>query len=291
MSALDYHRPATVEEACALLTKLGSRARVVAGGTAVAILLKEGLLDVDHLVSLDGLPLDGVREDGDVLTIGAMVTHQALAQHPLVRARVPVLSDVLLQVASRRIRNVATIGGNLCWAEAASDPPGLLMALGARVTATSTRGRREIPVRTLFQDYFTTTLAPDELLTEVLVPVPPADTGIAYIKFTPQSKADKPVLAVTALVRRAEGRCVDAAVVVGAAGPVPVAVPEADAELHGRALDDAALARLGARYAAAAEPVSDTRGSEAYKRRMIGVLIGRAMRGAWARAGEGAARG
>lgn len=285
MSALHYHRPATVEEACALLDKLGSRARVVAGGTAVAILLKEGLLDVDHLVSLDGLPLDGVREDGDVLTIGAMVTHQALAQHPLVRARVPVLSDVLVQVASRRIRNVATIGGNLCWAEAASDPPGLLMALGARVTATSTRGRREIAVRELFADYFTTTLMPDELLTEVLVPVPAADAGIAYIKFTPQSKADKPVLAVTALVRRAEGRCVDAAIVVGAAGPVPVTVPEADAELRGRALDDAALTRLSARYAEAAEPVSDTRGSEAYKRRMIGVLIGRAMRQAWARAG------
>jgi carbon-monoxide dehydrogenase medium subunit len=159
------------------------------------------------------------------------------------------------------------------------------MALGARVTATSTRGRREIAVRELFTDYFTTTLAPDELLTEVSIPVPPADAGIAYIKFTPQSKADKPVLAVTALVRRADGRCVDAAVVVGAAGPVPVALPEADAELRGGALDDAALARLGGRYAEAAQPVSDTRGSEAYKRRMIGVLIGRAMRQAWARAG------
>jgi len=180
---------------------------------------------------------------------------------------------------------VATIGGNLCWAEAASDPPGLLMALGARVTATSTRGRREIAVRELFADYFTTTLMPDELLTEVLVPVPAADAGITYIKFAPQSKADKPVLAVTALVRRAEGRCVDAAIVVGAAGPVPLTVPEADAELRGRALDDAALTRLSARYAEAAEPVSDTRGSEAYKRRMIGVLIGRAMRQAWARAG------
>jgi carbon-monoxide dehydrogenase medium subunit len=163
------------------------------------------------------------------------------------------------------------------------------VALGARVTAVSVRGRRELAVRDLFEDYFTTTLAPDELLTDVVVPAPPAGTEVAYIKFTPQSKADKPVLAVTALARRAGGRCAGAAVVVGAAGPVPLALPDVDATLVDGRMDEADLQRVAARYAEAAQPVSDTRGSEAYKRRMIRVLVRRAIGQAWARAGGGGA--
>jgi carbon-monoxide dehydrogenase medium subunit len=286
VKALEYHRPGTVDETCALLAKLGARARLVAGGTAVAILLKEGLLDVDHLVSLERVPLGGVTVDDGVVRIGAMATHQQLADHPLIRARLPVLAEVLAQVASRRIRNVATLGGNLCWAEAASDPPGLLMALGAHVTVASAAGARRLAVRDLFRDYFTTALAPDELLTGVEIPAPPPDAGAAYVKFTPQSKADKPVLAVTALVRRAGGRCAGAALVVGAAGPVPLALPDVAATLAGTALDPAAVDAVAARYAEAAQPVSDTRGSEDYKRRMIRVLVGRALGQAWARAGR-----
>jgi carbon-monoxide dehydrogenase medium subunit len=289
VKTLAYHRPATVSEACELLATLGPRARLVAGGTAVAILLKEGLIDVDHLISLERVALDHVAWRDGALTIGAMATHQALAEHPLVLAHVPAVAVVLGQVASRRVRNVATLGGNLCWAEAASDPPGLLVALGARVTAVSVRGRRELAVRDLFEDYFTTTLAPDELLTDVVVPAPPAGTEVAYIKFTPQSKADKPVLAVTALARRAGGRCAGAVVVVGAAGPVPLALPDVDATLVDGRMDEADLRRVAARYAEAAQPVSDTRGSEAYKRRMIRVLVRRAMGQAWARAGGGGA--
>jgi carbon-monoxide dehydrogenase medium subunit len=218
--------------------------------------------------------------------MGAMASHQMLAEHPVIRARVPVLSEILGQVASRRIRTVATIGGNLCWAEAASDPPGLLMALDARVTAQSVRGRRHIAVRDLFQDYFTTSLAPDEVLTEVALPAPAAGAGVSYIKFTPQSKADKPVLGVTAVMRSRAGVCEHVAIVLGAAGPTPIALPEVDAQLHGRRLDDAeAVAAVAAGYAEAARPVSDTRGSEAYKRQMIRVLVRRALAQAAARAG------
>jgi len=290
---LGYHRPASVDETCALLATLGPRARLVAGGTAVAILLKEGLLDAEHLVSLERVPLDAVAWRNGVLVIGAMVTHQALADHPLVHAHVPILAEVFGQVASRRIRNVATVGGNLCWAEAASDPPGLLIALGARVTARRAGGRRQLAVRELFRDYFTTALAPDEVLTEIEVPAPPPDAGVAYLKFTPQSRADKPVLAVTALTRRVDGRCAQAAIVVGGAGPVPLGLPEVDATFDGTALDDAVIQGAAARYAEAARPVSDTRGSEDYKRRMIRVLVARAVRQAWARAEatEGHGRG
>ena len=286
MRGLTYHRPSDVHEACDLLATLGPRARVVAGGTAVAILLKEGLLDVDHLIGLERVGLADVEWRDGALTIGALATHQALAEHPLVHARLPILAEVLGQVASRRVRNVATLGGNLCWAEAASDPPGLLMALGARATVMSARGRRELAVSELFIDYFTTSLTPDELLIDVTVPAPPAGTGIAYLKFTPQSKADKPVLAVTALTGRSGSRCTRAVVVVGAAGPVPLSLPDVDGTLVDREMDEAGVAEVAVRYGEAAQPVSDTRGSEGYKRRMIGVLVRRALGQAWLRAGQ-----
>jgi carbon-monoxide dehydrogenase medium subunit len=290
VTAFGYHRPDSLEAACQLMAQFGRRARLMAGGTALTILLKEGLLDADQIVSLERVPLGGVSWDGAVLTAGAMVTHQALVEHPLVRAHVPALAEVLSQVASRRIRNVATIGGNLCWAEAASDPPGLLMALGAHVTARSVRGNRRIELRDLFQDYFTTTLAPDEVLSEVHVPAPPPDAGLSYLKFSPQSRADKPVLAVTALVCRTDHSCAEARVVVGAAGPTPLRLPEVDAALRGEALDGSrAAARLADAYAEAAQPVSDSRGSEAYKRLMIRVLVRRALGEAWARTGGGRA--
>jgi carbon-monoxide dehydrogenase medium subunit len=285
-----YHRPESLEAACLLMAQFGRRARLMAGGTALTILLKERLLDADQIVSLERIPLGSVWWDGAVLTAGAMVTHQTLIDHPLVRAHVPVLAEVLSQVASRRIRNVATIGGNLCWGEAASDPPGLLMALGADVRVRNVRGERRVGLRDLFQDYFTTTLTPDEVLSEVRVPAPPPGAGLSYLKFTPQSKADKPVIAVTALVRQTDGVCVEARVVVGAAGPTPLGLPAVDAELRGEALEASrAVWRAADAYADAAQPVSDTRGSEAYKRRMIRVLVRRALEQAWARAGDGRA--
>lgn len=286
MTGFGYHRPESLEAACLLMAQFGRRARLMAGGTALTILLKEGLLDADQIVSLERVPLGSVSWAGGVLTAGAMVTHQTLVDHPLVRAHVPVLAEVLSHVASRRIRNVATIGGNLCWAEAASDPPGPLMALGAHVTARSARGERQVGLRDLFQDYFTTTLTPDEVLSEVHVPAPPPGAGLSYLKFTPQSKADKPVLAVTALVCRTDGVCAEARVVVGAAGPTPFGLPAVDAALRGEAFEASrAVWRVADAYAEAAQPVSDIRGSETYKRRMIRVLVRRALGQAWARAG------
>lgn len=287
MKELRYHRPATVEDVCQLLADVGPRARVVAGGTAVGILLKEGLLDVDHLVSLDALALDGLTADAGAIHVGATATLEAVRTHPLIAARLPIFAEVLGQVASRRIRNVATVGGNLCWAEAASDPPGLLIALGAEVTVRSSRGERRVKVHELFQDYFTTTLEPDELLTAVRVPVPER-VGVAYLKFTPQSIADKPVLGVTALVRRGDdGRCAEGRVVVGAAGPTPLALPDVDAKLGGAPPDGEAAMWVAEQYSEAAQPVSDSRGSEAYKRAMICVLVRRALRQAWTRAEQG----
>ncbi|MBI4528265.1 MAG: xanthine dehydrogenase family protein subunit M [Deltaproteobacteria bacterium] len=287
MRILEYRAPDTLEEALEFLAQHGPEARISAGGTALTILLKEGLIHAARLVSLERLGLDYVTWQNGALHVGAMTSLQILADHPVVSERVPILAEVLKQVASRRIRNVATLGGNVCWAEAASDPPAVLVLLDAEVTIRSARGERRVRMRDLFLDYFTTTLESDEIMTEIKVSPPSPGSGVSYIKFTPQSKADKPVLGVAALARPAEnGACAEARVVVGAAGPAPLALPDADSEARGQAIDGGVLERLAERYAGAAQPVSDSRGSESYKRDMIRVLVPRALRQAWARGGE-----
>jgi carbon-monoxide dehydrogenase medium subunit len=283
MRIVDYHLPATFDEVSELLTRYGAEARVMGGGTALAILLKEGLIDSVRLVSLERMGLESVTWEDGALHVGAMTSLQALADHPLVHEHLPILSEVLHQVASRRIRNVATLGGNICWAEPASDPPGILMLLDAEATIMSGRGERRLAMRNLFRDYYTTALEPDEVLTAVRIPPPRKDTGVAYIKFTPQSKADKPVLGVAASIRAEQGACADARVVVGAAGPAPLSLPEADAGIRGQPVESRAVDDLADRYAEAAQPVSDGRGSEGYKRDMIRVLVRRALRRAWAK--------
>ncbi len=285
MKILDYHQPATFDEASELLAQHGPEIRVMAGGTALTILLKEGLVNTVRLLSLEQLGLDYVSWHEGALDVGAMTSLQTVADHPLVLEHLPILPEVLNQVASRRIRNVATLGGNICWAEPASDPPGILTLLGAETTIRSARGERRGARRDLFQDDCTTILEPDELLTAVRICPPPAGSGVSYINFTPQSKADKPVLGVAALVLPAEsGLCREARVVVSAAGPKPLRLPEVDAEMQGREVESEAVEKLADRYAEAAQPASDSRGSESYKRDMIRVMVRRAIRKAWARA-------
>jgi carbon-monoxide dehydrogenase medium subunit len=282
MKIVDYHQPTTFADLAELLTRYGAEARLMGGGTALTILLKEGLIDSVRLISLERMGLDSVSWRDGALHVGAMTSLQALADHPLVHEHVPILCEVLHQVASRRIRNVATLGGNICWAEPASDPPGLLMLLDAEATISSGRGERRVPVRDLFRDYYTTALEADEVLTVVRIPPQRKDAGLAYIKLTPQSKADKPVLGVAASIRAEKGVCGEARVVVSAAGPTPLSLPEADAGMGGHPVASRAAEELADRYAEAAQPVSDSRGSESYKRDMIRVLVRRALRQAWA---------
>ncbi len=284
MRIVDYHLPATFDEVFELLTQYGPEARVVAGGTALTILLKEGLIDAVRLVSLERLGLEYVSWRDGALHVGAMTRLQMLADHPLVHERIPILAEVLNQVASRRIRNVATLGGNICWAEPASDPPGVLMLLDAEATIMSKRGERRLAIGDLFRDYYTTVLESDEVLSGFRIPPPTRDSGVAYIKFTPQSKADKPALGVAASVRAEKGVCVDPRVIVSAAGPTPLTLPKADSAFQGQPIDSRAVEGLADQYAEAAQPVSDSRGSETYKRDMIRVLVRRAMQRAWARA-------
>jgi aerobic carbon-monoxide dehydrogenase medium subunit len=272
--------PRSLDEALALKAERRTDATVVAGGTFVGIMVNQRLLAPTTFLSLRDLPgLDYVRSAknstlqqsvaksneaaaGELL-LGAMTTHRTVELSSLVRDGWPALAATFGLVASPRIRNQATVGGVLADADHASDPPSMLLALGARVVARSRRGEREIPIEELIVNFYETTLEPDELVVEVRVPGGPHKA--TYRKFRSRSHEERPCVGVAACRRGSELR-----VVVGAVAERPqwfpnLCDPEADP------------AEIGRAYAESIEPISDVSGSSAYRKRVIAVEVRRAL--------------
>jgi carbon-monoxide dehydrogenase medium subunit len=269
---MEILEPRTLEEAVEVLGRYGDEAKVIAGGTAVVLMLQNRLISPGYLVSLgrlDGLDRIGY-EPGTGLRIGALATIRAGERSPVVREQAPVLAEAFGQVASVRVRNAATVGGNLSEADYASDPPGVLVGLRARVTAVSSRGSREIALGELFKDFYETALAEDEILTELIVPERSPGLHGAYLKFVTRSSEDRPCLGASAFVDLDEqGICRELRVVVGAVAETPREVPEAEALARGERLTDELVREVAERYAQAIDPLSDLRGSASYRKQMI----------------------
>ena len=283
------HRPETAEEACALLARLGEDAAPYAGGTELLLLMKLGLLRPPHLVDVKRIPGFGALTDGGRLAIGATVTHRALEQSALVRARCPLLASVARHVANVRVRNVGTVGGNLAFADPHSDLATVFLALDATVELVSPRGRRELPLDEFVRGPWETARRPDELLASVRLAPWPSGTAAAYVKF---GIHERPTLGVAVALRLdgAEGgggaRIADARVVVGCVSPRPERMPAAETRLSGVAVDqvDDAIGAVAEAAAAGVDPADDLYGSAAYKREMVSVFVRRALRVAAARA-------
>ncbi len=272
--------PRTVEEAAALRGEHGDEAKLIAGGTALVLMLRNRLIAPRYLISLNTLP--GLRDvsyqPGEGLRLGALATIAQAERAAVVRERYPALADTYHKVANVRVRWAATVGGNLTEADYASDPPAMLVALDARVQATGPNGSREIPIGEFFLDYYETALAPDEVLTEIRVPEPVAGTRATYLKFITRSSEDRPCVGVAATLRRdATGACEDLRVVVGAVAGTPQRLPEAEALARGKAPSAALFQEIGDAYAQAIDPIDDVRGSAWYRRRMVRVLVARAL--------------
>lgn len=261
-TAPEYLAPETLEQALELKAERGEAATVLAGGTFLAILINQRLFRPECLLALARVAgLDGVAAGPSELRLGAMTRHRAVERSPEVEAGWPALARAFALVASPRVRNQATVGGVLADADYASDPPAMLCALGARAVVQSVRGTREIPVEELIAGYYETSLEPDELITEVVVPR--ADAAV-YRKFRSRSHEDRPCVSVAAA--RIDGRL---RVVVGAVAGRPQHFPELCT------LGDPA--EIGRRYAEAIEPISDVRGSAGYRKRVIAVEVRRAL--------------
>jgi len=178
MLGFEYHTPKNLQEVHQDLKQFGSDAKLIAGGTALIIMMRQRLVRPTCLISLRSLPrLSTIAQKDGGLSIGALVTHRELETNPLVRRRLPLLAQTYHHVATIRVRNMASVGGGLVHADPNQDPPPTLIVLGATAKATSANGTREIPLEDFFTDYYETVLNPDEILTEVFVPTLPPNSG------------------------------------------------------------------------------------------------------------------
>jgi len=284
MTPFELVEPATLAEALSLLDPDDPAVRPFAGGTALMLMMKSGLYRPQRLVSLRGLG-NGISAiaappDGG-LKIGAMVRLAELERSEAVRQAAPVIADTLLTHSNVRVRNVATVGGNLAHADPHMDLPPVLIALGASVRAAGPAGERVIPVEDLLAGYMATVLANDELIVRLDVPAQ-AGRRAAYAKVTARSAGDWPALGVAVSVAAADGAIADARIAVGAATETAMRLKQTEALLASRPVDDALLREAGKCAAAEAPVVADLHGSAAYKRVLVEVHLRRALQQALA---------
>jgi carbon-monoxide dehydrogenase medium subunit len=285
MPALELLRPTSLEEATSVLAQQGEEAKIIAGGTALVIMLRNRLISPAALLSIERVPgLRYVRhEPGSGLRIGALTTIREAELSPLVREKNPTLAQTFAEVANVRVRNAATVGGNLSEADYASDPPCLLVAMRGSVKAMSARGERQIPLLEFFKGFYETALEPDEILTELIVPDLSPATRSAYIKYVTRSSEDRPCVGMAVVVEvDPDGTCRDLRVVVGAVDETPQEIAEAEALARGQQLSDGLVEEISEAYASGIQPLSDLRGSDWYRKQLIRVLVRRGIQKALA---------
>jgi len=280
MIPFEYRTPKNLKEVHATLKEFGGDAKLLAGGTALVIMMKQRLVRPSCLVALRNVRgLNGIAVKDGGLSIGGLATHREVESSSLLRRRLPMLAETFHHVATIRIRNMATVGGGLAHADPNMDPPPSLIALGATLKATSASGSRVIPLDEFFKDYYETVLNPDEIITELFVPKVAPNTGAAYIKFLPRTADDYATVSAAAVLTldKTNKTIVDVRIALGSVGVTPIRATAAEAVLRGQPLKAEAFAEAGEKAKGVVDPVSDFRGSAAYKKDMAAVFVRRAL--------------
>jgi len=281
----DYHRPGTLDEAIGLLVRYQDDARVLAGGMSLLPTLKLRLGSFGHLVDISRIAaLEYVKEEKGVVRIGAGTRQCVLERSELITTRFPVLADALPLIADPLVRNRSTIGGNLANGDPSNDHPAIAIALGAELVARGPKGERTIPASRFYKDLFVTELKAGEILAEIRIPLPPPRSGSAYRKLK-RKTGDYAVAAVAVqLTLGASGAIERAGIALTNVAPTPLEAVGAQKVLVGKVADDKAIAEAARLAAKAASPSADRRGSVEYKKEMVRVLAGRALKAALERA-------
>ena len=287
-ASFDYHAPKSLEEAFQLLREHPGEARILAGGQSLIPLMKLRLARPTVLVDLQHVPgLSYLREEGGYLKVGAFTRVSALLEDPRVGARYPLLADAARVIADPLVRNLGTVGGNLCHGDPGNDLPACWIAEGGEMVITGPGGSRTVPALDFYQDTFVTSLGPEEVLTEARLPGGAAGHGAAYLKLE-RPGGDFSVAGVAvSLTLSSEGRVTRAGLGLTAVGPTALAAPKAAASLVGHPLDAPYLSQAGKIAATEAAPVHDLRGEVEYKRSVVEILTRQALR----LAGDRAVRG
>lgn len=271
------HEPETVAEAVDALRGEGTRA--LAGGTALVLVMQQGLFRPPRLVWLGRCTELALvtRDHSGALHIGATVRHAQVAADPLVRAHVPLLAEAAQCVGDPQIRNMASLGGNICHADPQSDPPAALLALDASVVLRSRNGERRLPVAAFITNAYETMLQPGELLTEIVVPPQAPGRRTAYARFLAGPADDRPLVSLAITAQVEEGRCRDAAIALGAVTSRPVRAAAAEAGLRGEVVN-AALCREAAALAIRdLDVLDDLRAGAEYRQTVSAVLVRRTL--------------
>lgn len=278
-----YRDPRELTEALALLAEHGTDAKVLAGGQSLMPLLNLRLARPAMLIDIGRIPgLVGIHSNGS-LRIGAMTTHRTVEHDPRVRDGWPLLHAAISWVGHPPIRNRGTLGGSIAHADPAAEIPTALLALDGEVEVASTAGRRTVAARDLMLGYFMTTLAPDELITEIRIPRPPAGQGWSFQEVA-RRHGDFALVAVAATLQvDAEGRCRNARLVVAGANPAPTRITDVEMALEGNLADPRLFRAAAAMVSEAVEPESDLHASADYRRKVAAELCYRSLMESWQR--------
>jgi len=284
MIDFEYHAPTSLDQVFDLLDKYGDDSRVMAGGTALVIQMKQRLSQPGHVIGMRRVgSLNAIESTPEGLRIGALCTQRQIENSELVGKELPLVADTFRKVATPRIRNMATIGGGLVNGDPNQDPPPSLIALGASAVMTSKSGDRVVLLEEFFIDYYETDVQPGEILTSVMVPHAPAGSGSVYLKFLPRTADDYGTVNVAAVVsKEQDGTCKDVRIVLGAAGVTPIRAKDAEDALRGKPLTDENIRAAAALVKDAVDPLEDFRGSAEYKTDMAEVFARRAVEQAMA---------
>lgn len=280
MSSFEIVEPRTVEEAFGFLAGDDPAIRPIAGGTALMLMMKAQVFRPVRLVSLRALDngFTGIapRHDGAIIRIGAMTTFSELERSAEIRRSFPVVTQAMKRLANVRVRNVATVGGNLAHADPHLDLPPIWIALGAQVLILSPGAERVVPVEEIFAGYYDTTLGHDDLIAELRVPVRPAWRS-TYVKVTTRSAHDWPALGLAVSIALQGRLATDLRIVLSAATDRPTRLTAAEAVLRGGEFDRSSLRRAGDAAAEQVNIESDDRGSADYKKHLLRVYLARAI--------------
>ena len=279
MIDFEYHSPTSLDQVFGLLEQYGEDSRIMAGGTALVIQMKQRLSQPGHVIGLRKVGnLNSTESTSEGVRIGSLCTQHQITTSPFIEEKFPLLVDTFRKVATPRIRNMATIGGGLVNGDPSQDPPPSLIALGASAVMTSISGDRVVPLENFFIDYYETDVQPGEVLTSVLVPHPPLGSGSVYLKFLPRTADDYGTVSVAAIVSiEQDGTCKDVRIVLGSVGVTAIRAAEAEEALRGKALTDENIRAAAALFKNAVDPLDDFRGSAEYKTDRAEVFARRAV--------------
>jgi carbon-monoxide dehydrogenase medium subunit len=280
-----YVAARSLDEALQLLRQHGEDAKLLAGGHSLLPAMKLRLASPRTLIDLGTVPgLSGVRLDGDRLALGALTVHADVGSSDLVRKHLSGLVDAASVIGDMQVRNRGTIGGSVAHADPAADFPVILTALNASFVLKSTGGGRTVAADEFFTDYFTTVMTPSEILTEILVPLPPAGSGTAYQKLAHPASGYVVVSAGAMITRHQSGSCASARIAIGGLSSGPIRAVATEMELQGKALNPQNIAAAAAKAAHETDPDDEIYASADYKRHMATVLARRAIEAAVQRA-------